>query len=451
MTDQRRSPTPSLPPAKRALGCLFVGVGIVVLLVLVVVLAFVVWRAGGTRQVEALKAAARARGEPLTPEDLAAAYYAIPEGRENTTAMWQAALAVLDSAAFKQDAKDLPVVGAGPAKIPARGEPWPERAAVEALLEKYQAGVRGLHAAAARGGAVRFDRQFDRGIAMLLEDVMTLRTGARVLILEAHVRAHRGDAPGVAESLHTLNQLPGTLDHDPVMVSLLVRIAIGGMSTQLCRELLPQVEFSDEDLRRLAEDYRTLRYHEGLQRAILGERVFGLLAFEHPEALGGELPPGLGWNRDEDLALYLDLMEQAVAAAQQPFPQAQQEFRAVNQRLAAVTQGRFSRFRYVRTMLLVPALDAAAAAAARGDADSEGARTAIAIEQYRRQHGRWPDRLEQLVPDFLPQLPLDPYDGRTLRYVVQEDRYLLYSVGRDGVDNGGQGEYEPDFVMPVKR
>ena len=451
MSDQHPSRTPSLPPAKHAVGCLFVGVGIATLLVLVVVLSFVVWRAGGSRQVEALKAAVRARGEPLTPEDLAAAYYAIPEGRENTTAMWRDALAVLDSAAFKQDAKDLPVVGTGQAKIPARGQPWPEQAAVEALLDKYQAGVRGLHAAAARGGAVRFDRQFDRGIAMLLEDVTQLRSGARILILEAHVRAHRGDAQGVADSLHTLNQLPRTLEHDPVLVSLLVRIAIGGLSSQLCRELLPQVEFSDADLRRLAEDYRTLRYHAGLRRAMLGERVFGLLAFEHPEALGGELPPGFVWNRDEDLALYLDLMEQAVAAAQQPFPQAQQELRAVSNRVASMTQGRFSRFRYARTVLLMPALEATVPAAARGDAENEAALTAIAIEQYRRQHGRWPDRLEQLVPECLPQLPVDPFDGRTLRYVVQADRYLLYSVGQDGVDNGGQGEYEPDVVMPVKR
>src|SRR5205085_1962188 len=39
----------------------------------------------------------------------------------------------------------------------------------------------------------------------------------------------------------------------------------------------------------------------------------------------------------------------------------------------------------------------------------------LASERYRRAHGRWPQRLNDLVPGYLSKVPLDPFDGRPLR------------------------------------
>jgi len=62
---------------------------------------------------------------------------------------------------------------------------------------------------------------------------------------------------------------------------------------------------------------------------------------------------------------------------------------------------------------------------------------AVALERYRRQHSRWPDSLNALVPECLLCLPTDPYDGAPLRYRRLADRVVVYSVGLDGQDNGG--------------
>jgi hypothetical protein len=62
----------------------------------------------------------------------------------------------------------------------------------------------------------------------------------------------------------------------------------------------------------------------------------------------------------------------------------------------------------------------------------------LAILCYRDDHGAWPDRLDELVPDYLPQVPLDPLSGTPLVYRVTGDDYLLYSVGTDRQDNGGK-------------
>ncbi|MCI0461881.1 MAG: hypothetical protein L0Z62_33435, partial [Gemmataceae bacterium] len=62
---------------------------------------------------------------------------------------------------------------------------------------------------------------------------------------------------------------------------------------------------------------------------------------------------------------------------------------------------------------------------------------ALALERYRCEHGCWPDTLSALVPAQLTQVPADPYDGKPLRYRPLPEGVLIYSVGPDGLDNGG--------------
>jgi hypothetical protein len=64
---------------------------------------------------------------------------------------------------------------------------------------------------------------------------------------------------------------------------------------------------------------------------------------------------------------------------------------------------------------------------------------AIALKRCALRTGGAPPSLEALVPDLLPEVPTDLMDGRPLRYRRAEDgkTFVLYSVGTDGQDNGG--------------
>jgi hypothetical protein len=59
------------------------------------------------------------------------------------------------------------------------------------------------------------------------------------------------------------------------------------------------------------------------------------------------------------------------------------------------------------------------------------------VKRYRIDNGTWPATLEVLVPTYLPAVPLDPYRGKPLLYHVLSDGAVVYSVGRDMVDDGG--------------
>jgi hypothetical protein len=44
------------------------------------------------------------------------------------------------------------------------------------------------------------------------------------------------------------------------------------------------------------------------------------------------------------------------------------------------------------------------------------AKTACAVERFRLKYARLPEKLNQLVPEFLEKVPMDPFDGKDLRY-----------------------------------
>jgi hypothetical protein len=88
------------------------------------------------------------------------------------------------------------------------------------------------------------------------------------------------------------------------------------------------------------------------------------------------------------------------------------------------------------------------------DAAIGGAKLALAIELYDAHHGEHPASLDDLVPGFLPELPVDPLadDGRFGYRLLTDDpharRYLLYSTGLDGEDNGGVTQPYVDMMSP---
>ena len=65
--------------------------------------------------------------------------------------------------------------------------------------------------------------------------------------------------------------------------------------------------------------------------------------------------------------------------------------------------------------------------------------TDLALRAFQIDRGRLPAALDELVPEYLPAVPIDPYDGRPLRYLAGADDFQLYSVGADDIDDGGRG------------
>ena len=67
---------------------------------------------------------------------------------------------------------------------------------------------------------------------------------------------------------------------------------------------------------------------------------------------------------------------------------------------------------------------------------------ALACKIHRSLEGRFPENISQLVPDILPEEPLDPFTGKPFIYKLMEDGFVVYSVGSNEKDDGGRATFQ---------
>jgi RNA polymerase sigma factor (sigma-70 family) len=89
-------------------------------------------------------------------------------------------------------------------------------------------------------------------------------------------------------------------------------------------------------------------------------------------------------------------------------------------------------------LVFLPAFRAVQNAADRAEQEQRNLHLALALAAYRRDQGRYPEKLEALAPEYLKEVPNDLFSSKPLNYYPAKDGYLLYSIGVNGKDDGGR-------------
>ena len=71
--------------------------------------------------------------------------------------------------------------------------------------------------------------------------------------------------------------------------------------------------------------------------------------------------------------------------------------------------------------------------------------TILALRAYQRDKGTPPESLADLIPRYLPTLPIDPFDGTPLRYQPEHQR--IYSIGENLHDDNGNTTNDIPFTI----
>jgi hypothetical protein len=419
------------------------------------------------KRVETEVARIQARGEPITSEDFYA-FHKVPAGTRDITPEWIAALDALDEKALNSGGLGLPFVGDVKPFALAPDAPNSLFPAAEELLKNFAVPLDKIHAAAQLEGECRFPVEFSKGISALLPHAQKFRSVQRLLQLEARVRFHRGDLDGALQSVHDMLKTAQALDHQPTLIEHLVRVAVYMVAFSEIEYLLTETPLTEPQLARLQQQLQGLNLRNGLTTGMLGERGMGYHTFQHVnsladiDAISGDGSSG-GWEskvsvtvgRPADCEKYLELLGEMIAASREPFPEARQRVDQIDQKLKAMvgTRNPLEKLKYVVTSLLTPAINKAFDAIARVVARRDALVTAIAAERYRLKAGAFPTKLDELVPDYLPAVPTDPFSGQPLRMLASPEEVAIYSVGINGTDDQGvENEHrgEPDIVVRAK-
>lgn len=103
------------------------------------------------------------------------------------------------------------------------------------------------------------------------------------------------------------------------------------------------------------------------------------------------------------------------------------------------SMGWVEKLRYGFVWLLTPAERRVSEIAFRARADYEALVTIVALKRYRLQKGGYPSDLKILVQaGYLKEIPSDPYSARALVYRTTDSDFILYSLGPNFADDGGE-------------
>jgi len=95
--------------------------------------------------------------------------------------------------------------------------------------------------------------------------------------------------------------------------------------------------------------------------------------------------------------------------------------------------------------ILTPALERAAVMGHRHRTNVEATITILALLRYKADKGSYPENLRQLITGgYLKELPMDAFSGRPLVYKKTDDNFILYSVGLNYTDDGGEVAKDED-------
>ncbi|MCL4218193.1 MAG: hypothetical protein KJ052_14480, partial [Candidatus Hydrogenedentes bacterium] len=283
-----------------------------------------------------------------------------------------------------------------------------------------------------------------------LDYLADLRALARELKIDALHWAVAGDSEKTADAILAIPPLAISLNDEPILISQLVRIAILSMTTDSLEMALNRTELDKDDLERievaLTTDLRPEVNERAMIRALVGETAGGLY-------LAGSFLLLLNAPRTSDVVNGQALSyELAIPAS--------------GERMAMTTNFRYlmghiddSWTELSRSDLnislptrqgagLVAPLTAVwdssssstLVSVRRAQAQITVARTAVTVERFRLAEGRLPADLTELVPEYLPEVPMDYFaDNKTpLRYRGGEDgAFVVYSVSQNGKDDGG--------------
>jgi len=428
--------------------------GIVPILLVVVLLTLgYVWYQGRSA-LDAELEALRAEGLPTTAQEINA-YYVVPEGVSDTTELWVNAIGAVQSANLRSRAGGLPIVGTGSSPVPEPGEPWADLDASRALLDGLKFELQEIHQAAAAGGQARFPVDFSAGIETELPLTQESRDVARLLSLDAYVSAHEGDSQRALNDLRGIFALSDALRGEPTLISQLVRIAIHGVACNAAARIMPHCAWSDAELESLQRLVQAARFKADIAHALNGERATNLWALEEV---------GLGPLEQSNKRESLKIFKKSIEGYSESWKEALDRQREVNSDLKALSANPFDRIRLMGVLLLMPAIEQTAMAGIRAETRQKCLVAAIAVQRFRLQHGREPESLsevESLIPpaEGSGEGPLvDPMDGQPLRYKRTENRILIYGVGDNATDDGGdldpdgQGQRQPlDFGVSIKK
>ena len=351
------------------------------------------------------------------------------------------------------------------ASPPHSPEAWGGLVEAVQLVGKNSDSLEQLQAALDIPGDVRFPTDFAQGITLRMPAPHLYRiTNARMLLgLRSLCHYYLGDSVRATDDVIRLIRLHEVLRIEPFSVAQEMRSTIWSYARTYVKFLLTDPNFPAVEIRRLQVAIAATEFEGMYRRAAIGERAILHESFrlnlkelieENPR---DHKPPPVYEAFPQHCRATLRHYTLHVEAERLPMPARVIAAATAHSQVKAELNSDKDKPKLQRNAVssllyqpfyLILELEIGA------EVERRALVAVCAAEIYRRERREVAASLSQLVPEFLSEIPLDPIDGQPLRYVCDDSRYCVYSIGVNQIDDGGQVKHQPkvrylDFGIEV--
>jgi hypothetical protein len=340
--------------------------------------------------------------------------------------------------------------------------------ALGAFLAERAGELSAIRIAAARPGCF-FDRDYARPtFDMLLPEMQDLRTAAQLLAIHARWTAEHDDVKTALVDVSAIYGIARHAGSEPILVSLMVSASIDQMADTTLAAVLQKKHPSADELAQLQID-TSVSYQRMLGRALRMEEAFFLNSFAGLDDMDvgtlammtNELAASAYMRLrtlyrvfflNEDVAASRETLREFKALAASPYAGFSSGVQQLQDKLRQSPPG-------IVTGSMMPTFGPSIETTFRADASRHLAEIALAMHRYYAVHGKFPDKTDSLSPEFIALVPGDPYNDQPIQLKTTATGWILYSVGPDMKDDGGQrmdpqnvrqGDLTCEYVEPEK-
>lgn len=392
--------------------------------------AYGIWF-GSQRSLNAKFDAIRAQGLPTNVEELNE-YYSVPVGVTDSTDLWLAAFEALESADLDNRAEKLPYVGL--AKTPAFNEDWQEFSKAKQLIEEMDDELDLIRKAAEAGGQIRYPNFLSADELDSMTTLINERLVARFLSLAVQVHIRSGNCNAAITDVSSILSLSNALEGEVTMISALLRIALHAMGMAQLELILSECEFNADQCFGIQKIVLDSNIRKSMITTLNGELALILSGID-------QLPITTLKTANKHDAL--NYFGEFFATLKLPWKEILRLQRGKSVKIVKNRPGTIQLMKSVATTSLAPAHEQFIVANMKAVARQRCTNAALAAKRYQLSNGMFPKSLQDIPQELLStekfskELLIDPFNGEPLRYQLEENRLLIYSVGENQIDDGG--------------
>ena len=282
--------------------------------------------------------------------------------------------------------------------------------------------------------------------------VINIIQGTRLLGIDAVIKAEDGHVEEAIDQCLAARRFLQLYLREPFLINYLVVTACMKQVAVCFNKIVSEGKIETDMLKKILWEWNCSPWQGGLVRSFEEERIFGVETsllylkgdYEVTFDVGGKFYYWVFRPVYKSEIIWLmgsyDLIQKAAGL---PY-YAARDSKELEQRMNSTP------WYYKMAKLFLPNAITVLFKRATLEAMFETARVGIACKVYKNMHGDFPEDLAELAPEILEKIPVDPFTGDPLIYKKQDSGIIIYSIGSNLKDDGGNGTWQITSLVMEK-